>query len=163
MGLLVSRAELLLNLPGMVVTLPALPLFLPALTGVLILPGKVVTFEEAKPDLEKKMLKERAQGAIFDLHDKIEDERAAGLAPSGQICQQRRRGKPAVEPVARPVFEDDRPHPRRHVRKVRRRQRNVEPKRHRFRRPRQLRILPVAARPRGSRPFPAVARRRIAA
>jgi peptidyl-prolyl cis-trans isomerase D len=41
-------------------------------------PGKVVTFEEAKPDLEKKLLKERAQGAIFDLHDKIEDERAAG-------------------------------------------------------------------------------------
>ena len=41
-------------------------------------PGKVVTFEEAKPDLETKLLKERAQGAIFDLHDKIEDERAAG-------------------------------------------------------------------------------------
>ena len=41
-------------------------------------PGKVVTFEEAKPDLEKKLLKERAQGAIFDLHDKIEDERASG-------------------------------------------------------------------------------------
>ena len=41
-------------------------------------PGKVVTFEEAKPDLEKKLLKERAQGDIFDLHDKIEDERAAG-------------------------------------------------------------------------------------
>lgn len=41
-------------------------------------PGKSVTFEEAKPDLEKKILKERAQGAIFDLHDKIEDERASG-------------------------------------------------------------------------------------
>jgi peptidyl-prolyl cis-trans isomerase D len=41
-------------------------------------PGKVVTFEEAKPDLQKKLLKERAQGAIFDLHDRIEDERAAG-------------------------------------------------------------------------------------
>jgi peptidyl-prolyl cis-trans isomerase D len=43
-----------------------------------IKPGKDVTFEEAKPDLEKKLLKERAQVAIFDLHDKIEDERAAG-------------------------------------------------------------------------------------
>ena len=41
-------------------------------------PGKVVTFEEAKPELEKKVLKERAQGAIFDLHDSIEDERASG-------------------------------------------------------------------------------------
>lgn len=43
-----------------------------------IQPGKEVTFEEAKPDLEKKILKERAQTAIFDLHDKIEDERASG-------------------------------------------------------------------------------------
>jgi peptidyl-prolyl cis-trans isomerase D len=41
-------------------------------------PGKVVTFEEAKPDLEKKVLKDRAQSAIFDLHDRIEDERASG-------------------------------------------------------------------------------------
>ncbi len=40
--------------------------------------GKDVTFEEAKKDLESKKLKERAQTAIFDLHDKIEDERAAG-------------------------------------------------------------------------------------
>jgi peptidyl-prolyl cis-trans isomerase D len=43
-----------------------------------IQPGKIVTFEEAKPELEKKLLKDRAQGAIFDLHDRIEDERAAG-------------------------------------------------------------------------------------
>lgn len=41
-------------------------------------PGKIVTFEDARPELEKKLLKERAQGAIFDLHDKIEDERASG-------------------------------------------------------------------------------------
>jgi peptidyl-prolyl cis-trans isomerase D len=41
-------------------------------------PGKDVTFEEAKADIEKKILKERAQVAIFDLHDSIEDERAAG-------------------------------------------------------------------------------------
>ena len=41
-------------------------------------PGKTPTFEEAKAELEKKILKERATGAIFDLHDKIEDERASG-------------------------------------------------------------------------------------
>jgi peptidyl-prolyl cis-trans isomerase D len=41
-------------------------------------PGKVPTFEEAKPDLEKKLLKERATSAIFDLHDKIEDQLASG-------------------------------------------------------------------------------------
>jgi len=43
-----------------------------------IQPGKVVAFEETKPELEKKLLKDRAQGAIFGLHDRIEDERAAG-------------------------------------------------------------------------------------
>lgn len=41
-------------------------------------PGKVLAFEEAKPELEQKILKDRAQGAIFDLHDRIEDERASG-------------------------------------------------------------------------------------
>lgn len=41
-------------------------------------PGKTPTFEEAKPELEKKLLKERAAGAIFDLHDKIEDQLASG-------------------------------------------------------------------------------------
>jgi peptidyl-prolyl cis-trans isomerase D len=41
-------------------------------------PGSTPTFEEAKADLEKKLLKERASGAIFDLHDKIEDELASG-------------------------------------------------------------------------------------
>ena len=41
-------------------------------------PGKTLTFEEAKPELEKKLLKERATGAIFDLHDKIEDQLASG-------------------------------------------------------------------------------------
>lgn len=43
-----------------------------------IQPGKEITFEEAKPDLEKKILKDRAQVAILDLHDRIEDERASG-------------------------------------------------------------------------------------
>jgi peptidyl-prolyl cis-trans isomerase D len=41
-------------------------------------PGKSLTFEEAKAELEKKILKERASSAIFDLHDKIEDELASG-------------------------------------------------------------------------------------
>ena len=44
--------------------------------------GKTPTFEEAKPDLEKKLLKERASSAIYDLHDKIEDELAAGTTLS---------------------------------------------------------------------------------
>lgn len=41
-------------------------------------PGKTPTFDEAKADLENKLLKERASGAIFELHDKIEDQLAAG-------------------------------------------------------------------------------------
>ena len=41
-------------------------------------PGQTPTFDEAKADLEKKLLMERASGAIFDLHDKIEDQLAAG-------------------------------------------------------------------------------------
>jgi peptidyl-prolyl cis-trans isomerase D len=41
-------------------------------------PGKTPTYEEAKADLEKKLLKERASGAILDLHDKIEDQLASG-------------------------------------------------------------------------------------
>lgn len=41
-------------------------------------PGKSLTYEEAKADIEKKLLKDRAGGAIFDMHDKIEDELASG-------------------------------------------------------------------------------------
>jgi peptidyl-prolyl cis-trans isomerase D len=41
-------------------------------------PGKIPTFEEAKDGLEKEILKERASGAIFDVHDEVEDELAAG-------------------------------------------------------------------------------------
>jgi peptidyl-prolyl cis-trans isomerase D len=41
-------------------------------------PAKDVTFDAANPALQKKILKDRAQAAIFDLHDKIEDERASG-------------------------------------------------------------------------------------
>jgi peptidyl-prolyl cis-trans isomerase D len=43
-----------------------------------IQPGKMVTFEEAKPQLKEKILKDRAQSVILDLHDRIEDERGAG-------------------------------------------------------------------------------------
>lgn len=43
-----------------------------------IQPGKIPTFEEAKDDLEKNMVKDRASGAIFDVHDKVEDELAGG-------------------------------------------------------------------------------------
>jgi peptidyl-prolyl cis-trans isomerase D len=45
-------------------------------------PGKTPTYEEAKADLEKKLLKERASGAIFDVHDKIEDQLASGASLS---------------------------------------------------------------------------------
>jgi peptidyl-prolyl cis-trans isomerase D len=41
-------------------------------------PGKVPTFDEAKDDLEKEIVKDRASGAIFDMHDRVEDELAAG-------------------------------------------------------------------------------------
>jgi peptidyl-prolyl cis-trans isomerase D len=40
--------------------------------------GKTPTFEEAKGDLEKEILKDRASGAIFDMHDRVEDELASG-------------------------------------------------------------------------------------
>lgn len=45
-------------------------------------PGKTPAFEEVKADLEKKLLTERASGAIFDLHDKIEDQLASGATLS---------------------------------------------------------------------------------
>jgi peptidyl-prolyl cis-trans isomerase D len=41
-------------------------------------PGKAPTFEEAKGDLEQEILKDRASGAIFDMHDRVEDELASG-------------------------------------------------------------------------------------
>lgn len=41
-------------------------------------PGKIPAFEEAKADLEKEILKDRASGAIFDVHDQVEDELAGG-------------------------------------------------------------------------------------
>lgn len=41
-------------------------------------PEKIPTFDEAKADLEKEILKDRSSGAIFDVHDQVEDELAAG-------------------------------------------------------------------------------------
>ena len=43
-----------------------------------ITPGKVPSFDDAKADIEMKILKDRASGAIFELHDKIEDQLASG-------------------------------------------------------------------------------------
>ncbi len=43
-----------------------------------ILPGKESSFEKVKPEIEKKILADRAETVILDLHDKIEDERASG-------------------------------------------------------------------------------------
>lgn len=47
-----------------------------------IVAGKQTTFAEAKPKVEEMLLRERAQGAILNLHDKIEDQRASGLTLS---------------------------------------------------------------------------------
>ncbi len=41
-------------------------------------PGETPAFEETKADIEMEILKDRASGAIFDLHDRVEDELAAG-------------------------------------------------------------------------------------
>ncbi len=41
-------------------------------------PGKIPTYDEAKADLEKEILKDLASGAIFDVHDQVEDELASG-------------------------------------------------------------------------------------
>jgi peptidyl-prolyl cis-trans isomerase D len=43
-----------------------------------IVEGKIPTYEEAKADIEEDIVKERASGAIFDLHDEVEDELASG-------------------------------------------------------------------------------------
>jgi len=65
-----------------------------------IQPGKMVTFDEAKPELEKKLLKDRAQSAIFDLHDRIEDERAAGTQLS-EVAEKFKLTYQAFDPVDR--------------------------------------------------------------
>ena len=65
-----------------------------------IQPGKMVTFDEAKPELEKKLLKDRAQSAIFDLHDRIEDERAAGTQLS-EVAEKFKLTYQVFDPVDR--------------------------------------------------------------
>ena len=62
-----------------------------------IQPGKTPTFEEAKAELENKLLKERASGAIFDLHDKIEDELASGTTLS-EVAEQAQARLSAYRP-----------------------------------------------------------------
>jgi peptidyl-prolyl cis-trans isomerase D len=41
-------------------------------------PGMTPSYEDSKADIEKKILKDRASGAIFDMHDKVEDQLGAG-------------------------------------------------------------------------------------
>jgi peptidyl-prolyl cis-trans isomerase D len=41
-------------------------------------PGMTPSFADTKDDIEKKILKDRASGAIFDMHDEVEDELGAG-------------------------------------------------------------------------------------
>ena len=41
-------------------------------------PGETPSYEDSKDDIEKNILKERASGAIFDTHDRVEDELGAG-------------------------------------------------------------------------------------
>jgi peptidyl-prolyl cis-trans isomerase D len=43
-----------------------------------IQPGKVPTYDEAKADIEKRILKDRAEDVILDIRDRVEDERASG-------------------------------------------------------------------------------------
>ncbi|MFD0987233.1 SurA N-terminal domain-containing protein [Methyloligella solikamskensis] len=43
-----------------------------------IIPGEESEFEKVKPEIEKEILADRAENAILDMHDKIEDERASG-------------------------------------------------------------------------------------
>lgn len=43
-----------------------------------IIPGEESSFEKVKPEIEKKVLADRAETAILDMHDRIEDERASG-------------------------------------------------------------------------------------
>ena len=63
-------------------------------------PGEVVTFEQAKPDLEKVILKDRAERIILDLRDKIEDERASG-AKLSEVADKLKLNYQTVEAVDR--------------------------------------------------------------
>ncbi len=63
-------------------------------------PGKTQTFEEAKADLEKALLKERASSVILDLHDNIEDLLASGATLS-EIANKLKLGYQLVDQVDR--------------------------------------------------------------
>jgi peptidyl-prolyl cis-trans isomerase D len=63
-------------------------------------PGQILTYEEAKPELEKKLLNERADGVILDLRDRIEDERASG-AKLSEIADKFKLTYQTVEQVDR--------------------------------------------------------------
>jgi peptidyl-prolyl cis-trans isomerase D len=63
-------------------------------------PGKTPTFEEAKAELEKKLLKERATGAIFDMHDKIEDQLASGARLS-EIAEKLKLNYQLIDEISR--------------------------------------------------------------
>lgn len=62
--------------------------------------GKTPTFEEAKAEIEKKILKERASGFIFDLHDKVEDELASG-AQLSEIAEKLKLNYQVIDQVDR--------------------------------------------------------------
>ena len=66
-------------------------------------PGKVPTYEDAKAEIEKRILKDRAEGVILDIHDRVEDQRASGAKlsevadklklPYQDVAQVDRQGK----------------------------------------------------------------------
>lgn len=53
---------------------------------VRIEPGAVRNLDEVRADIRRELVERRAQDTIFDLHDKIEDERATG-APFDEIAR----------------------------------------------------------------------------
>jgi peptidyl-prolyl cis-trans isomerase D len=68
--------------------------------------GQMPTFEEAKADLEKKILKDRASGAIFALHDKVEDDLASG-AKLSEVAGKHKLAYQVVEQVDRQGKQPD--------------------------------------------------------
>ncbi len=82
-----------------------------------ITPGKIPTFEEAKAGIEKDIAKERASGAIFDLHDGMRmssprlrhlEEAAAKLKLDYQVVDQvdREGRKPDGSSMQAPALKD---------------------------------------------------------
>jgi peptidyl-prolyl cis-trans isomerase D len=69
-------------------------------------PGEIVTIEQAKPNLEKAILKDRAEHVILDLRDKIEDERASGSKLS-EVADKFKLNYQTVEAVDRKGLAPD--------------------------------------------------------